>query len=118
MVTLQDIEQLASTARTQGGERTFELLIEAVCLHLPQQLSEVERAVAQRDSNAVKTSAHKIKSSVSYLSKEEVYQVAYRLEQAGGAGNLQEAPTLLLSLKAEVEAICSAVKAYRGRCKV
>jgi CheY-like chemotaxis protein/HPt (histidine-containing phosphotransfer) domain-containing protein len=87
-----------------GGD--LELLIELAGMFMedyPQLLAEIEGALRNGDSDALRQSAHTLKGAVGNFSAQNAYDAAYALEQIGRSGDLGEATGAYRVLKQELE---------------
>lgn len=87
-----------------GGD--LELLVELAGMFMedcPQLLAEIENAVRNGDSDALRQSAHTLKGAVGNFSAQGVYDAAYALEQIGRSGDLNDAAGAYKVLKQELE---------------
>jgi PAS domain S-box-containing protein len=87
-----------------GGD--LELLIELAGMFMedyPQLLAEIEGALRNGDSDALRQSAHTLKGAVGNFSAQNAYDAAYALEQIGRSGDLSDATGAYRVLKQELE---------------
>ncbi len=95
------------------GER--ELLAEIVGVFMdnwPSQLEEVRSAVAARDPEAIRTSAHKIKGSVLNFRAKGARDAAKALEYAGNDGTLDDIDAQLAAFEAELARVVDALQVF------
>ncbi len=86
-----------------GGDE--ELMIELFRSYAEERdsmMADIAAAVSERDGEAVRQSAHKLKGTLIYLAAKNAADLAYRLEVAGREGNMSEAPSLFEALSAEI----------------
>ncbi len=86
-----------------GGDE--ELMIELFRSYAEERdsmMADIEAAVSDGDSEAVRQSAHKLKGTLIYLAAKNAADLAYRLEVAGREGEMSETPALFEALSAEI----------------
>lgn len=86
---------------TGGDEAFLQEILEEFLKTIPPLLEEVERAVIAGDSRLLARSAHTIKGSARAVGAQRFADIAFDLEQAGKAQNLQHAPDALRALQEE-----------------
>jgi len=86
---------------TGGDEAFLQEILEEFLKTIPPLLEEVERAVIVGDSRLLARSAHTIKGSARAVGAQRFADIAFDLEQAGKAQNLQHAPDALRALQEE-----------------
>jgi CheY-like chemotaxis protein len=95
-----------------GGDRELLKSLAAILLEsLPELLSAIEGAIAQKNSEALRRAAHKLKSSIGPFSARDAYESAYRLETVGEQGNLVHAESAYDRLKQEISRLKRALTA-------
>ncbi|MDP6775428.1 MAG: response regulator [Candidatus Latescibacteria bacterium] len=99
-----------------AGDR--DLLVELADLFLdncPEFLSEVRSAVGSRDAQALERSAHKLKGSVGNFGARPAFDAAFRLEEIGRVGDLQDAVSCFEILEREIGRFRSVLEAFVGQ---
>jgi HPt (histidine-containing phosphotransfer) domain-containing protein len=79
----------------------------------PRLICDLERAVGTKDAAAVRMNAHALKGLLSGCGGVRASHAAQRLEDAGHAFDLRQAPALVESLKAEIALVTRALEPYR-----
>jgi CheY-like chemotaxis protein len=72
-------------------------------------MSKIRQGIANSDAGAVEAAAHSLKGSVSNFGATRTFEAAYRLEQMGRDGKLQEAKRAKSELERELKALKSAI---------
>jgi CheY-like chemotaxis protein len=76
----------------------------------PRRLGEIRRAIAKRDARALRAAAHTLKGAVANFGAQSAVEAALELQKIGDAGELDEAPTVLERLEAELKAVRRALR--------
>jgi len=107
--------------RCLGNLDLVQRVLEKFEQRLPQELAELERAVAQSDPEQVARVAHRIKGSSANVSAEGVARAAAAVEDLGRAGRVTDIPQRIDRLYSEWEryrdyaaSACPAVDAARA----
>ena len=112
-----DLEALR--AELEGNDEVVRDLCRVFSEDTPRLMKELERALADDDLTIVHRIAHRLKGSIGVFHAPQVYEVAQRLETAGGNGDSIGARRILIELQGAVgimldrlntieEAICTA----------
>lgn len=114
-------EQESSTATLDLAElqATFgqdhQLLREVIAVFLeeyPSLVSRLEQAVGDRDRNAVRQAAHKLKGAVAPFSRQAAYQAGVQLERSAPTADWPELERLFSVMKAELTRLVPALAAH------
>jgi HPt (histidine-containing phosphotransfer) domain-containing protein len=92
-----------------GDEALLREMIDLCVAGVPPQQAAVERAVAARDSEALRSTAHKLKGRVSAFSGKAA-RVVERLEMLGAQGKAAEAAESLREARELLVALVSSVR--------
>ncbi|MEJ5252139.1 MAG: response regulator [Chthonomonadetes bacterium] len=89
-------------AEMTGGDEAFAQEILGEFLRtIPPLLEEAEQSLNAGDSALLTRAAHTMKGSARAVGAQQFSEIAFALEQAGRAQNLQEAPEILQALREE-----------------
>ncbi|MEO8098132.1 MAG: Hpt domain-containing protein [Acidobacteriota bacterium] len=77
-------------ARVGGDTELLKELGELFMEEYPRILTELRAAYSKHDANGVERSAHGLKGSVANFGAQSAVDAAFRIEQMGRQGNLQE----------------------------
>jgi signal transduction histidine kinase/CheY-like chemotaxis protein/HPt (histidine-containing phosphotransfer) domain-containing protein len=117
-VMILDRSVLDSFLQMAGPEVAVELmgeLLDAYCEDVPQRLVDIKTAIAQSNPEALRQSAHALRSSSINLGAVEVGDLCRGLEQMGKSGTTQGAQTLYPQLSIAVEKALEALeKTYQS----
>jgi len=92
-----------------------ELLREVVAVFLdeyPELWARLEEAVANRDRQALRQAAHKLKGAVGPFSRKGAYQIGYQLETNAAVADWPELERLIAQMKAEFDRLIPALTAH------
>jgi len=96
----------------------FELFIELSELFFEDSatlLIKIEDSIKNKNSDALRKSAHTLKGAVSNFSAQKAYDAAYELEVAGKDQMFDNASEKLNSLKSEIAEVINAMKLLASR---
>ena len=79
---------------------------------MPRQIASLAQAVTDLDTKAVRLVAHSIKGAAANVSGLEMREIAWKLEQAGGASDLTAATAALPELSASFERVRSTMERF------
>jgi PAS domain S-box-containing protein len=83
-----------------GGDRALlQEIIEVFRKDYPQSLRRLDRAVARRDAEALRMTAHALKGSIATVGSPAGRLTAFELEQMGRSGDLAGAPEAVIRLR-------------------
>ncbi len=89
-------------AEMTGGDEAFtQEILEEFLRTIPPLLEEAEQSLNAGDSALLTRSAHTIKGSARAVGAQRFSEIAFALEQAGKAQNLQDAPAIMSALREE-----------------
>ena len=101
-----DIERLRNLLG--NDENMVERFLDIFQNQVPQELANLENAIADENWNAVSNIAHGIKSQVNYLDLNQIADLAYEIERnAEFEENLGEMSSLFRDLNSELSAVIS-----------
>jgi len=89
--------------RTQGDVELAQQLARMFLSECPRYLSQIGKAVADRNGKALEVAAHTLKGSLSNLSAGQAVDVARQLEMMAREGNLDQAEEAFAELEQELE---------------
>ena len=69
--------------RVDGEKEFLAELIEIFINDIPEQLSEIQKAVDNRNSEELEKSAHKLKGAISNFEEKAAFEAALQLEMMG-----------------------------------
>lgn len=100
-----------------GGDEAFlPVLIETFLdEEAPKTMSEIRRAIDQRDAKQLRISAHRLKGSLRIFGSKVASDLAFQLEEMGKNDALGEAAPVLARLEPQMELVIVAMKARLGR---
>lgn len=98
--------------RTAGDRELLGEVIELFDDLWPEQLAELETAVAGRDGTQIAASAHRLKGAALNLGADRVADVAKRAEDAGKLGELDDTNALLDELRTRYAEFSSAAQEF------
>jgi PAS domain S-box-containing protein len=87
-------------------------VVQAAMTEIPQLMDTIRTAVASRDAAQLRLAAHTLKGTVQYFGASGVVQLAGQLEAMGKEADLQQAPTCLAALEAEIPPVTNALSQY------
>jgi PAS domain S-box-containing protein len=88
------------------GDRTLlKIVADAAHDEIPKLLRVIRQALAAGDAAALHRAAHTLKGSIRYFGAQLAFDCAFRLEQMGQHGRLDEAPAMLQCLEREAALI-------------
>ena len=109
-----EADKAALLKRMDGDEELLYELIDLFLTNYPGMFSEIQKAVASNDSQAVMASAHALKGAVSNFLASEAQDAAFQLEKIGKSGDLAEAGDAVATLQKELARVESGLAALRG----
>ena len=95
-------------------DNDYELLQEFIEMFLedyPSLVSEIESAVASKNSENLKIAAHTLKGSVGNFCAQGAFDAAFVLEQCGSKNDFSQIDVQLVQLRREMEQVETALKA-------
>ena len=107
---IMDVED--ALQRLGHDEELFRDIVLIYTEDSPGMLKAIHEAVDHADTPALQRAAHSLKGLTATLSAREAASAAYRLEQMGATGNLQEAAGALAELDRRVAELDQAVAEY------
>lgn len=103
MAMTLDWEQ--ALARVDGDEKLMQELIGVFFEEYGSLVKQMQKAMQQRDADALRRAAHTLKGSVAVLGAEALTVAAEHVEDLAKAGRLDETPEAFEQLLGEVEAL-------------
>jgi HPt (histidine-containing phosphotransfer) domain-containing protein len=98
----------------EGGDEFLRELIVIFLADTPQQLAELEAALARQDATKVTRAAHTIKGSSGNFGAGEFARLALAIEMHGKANDLAAAAAALPGFKAEFARVAAALNQLAG----
>jgi HPt (histidine-containing phosphotransfer) domain-containing protein len=96
-----------------GGDR--ELLAEISRLFLddaPKHLAEIERSIADGDSDGLRRAAHALKGAAANFEAESVVDASRMLEELGRAGTVEGAADFFRTLRRETDSLSETLQRF------
>ena len=84
-------------------EDAFEEFIDSFFVEGPEQLDQIESAIANGDAASLNHAAHSLKSSSAYVGVVKLAEILYELEKLGKEGSTEGASPLAEAARAELE---------------
>ncbi len=95
------------------GEKDFLAeLVEIFINDAPEQLSEIQKAVDNRNGKDIQTSAHKLKGAISNFEQKEAFDTALKIETMGSNKRLDGVEEAYDTLVKEVEYLMNALREF------
>lgn len=107
------IDWSAALEAVNGDQGLLLEVVQILADDLPNLSAEVREAVENRDAEALRQAAHKLKGSVRFLGPSMVYDISFQLEQRGGNGDLDGVGQLQADLKKEIESMSVDLARFR-----
>lgn len=98
--------------RFDGDEEFLTEMVGIFISDIPGQLSEIKKAVDNRNSKNLEKSAHKLKGAVANFVENAVFQTALQLEMMGREYRLDGAEEAYGTLEKEVEYLVNVLKEF------
>ncbi len=89
--------------RLGGDEELCKEIIELFIEDTPKQITELKKALENKDASIVQRQAHSLKGASANTSVLGMQEIAFQIEKAGETGDLEIATSLLLKLEEEFE---------------
>lgn len=99
--------------RELGGEEEPDFLETLIRMYLddsPERLAEIESAADEGDVEGMERAAHSLKSSSGNLGARRLQKLCLEIEMASRDGDVEAARALVGRVRAEFEAVCSALE--------
>jgi HPt (histidine-containing phosphotransfer) domain-containing protein len=93
-----------------GDEEFFREIVEIFLIDVPQQMSEIKKAVNSRNADALEKASHKLKGAVSNFGENATFKTALKLEAIGKENRIDEAEGVYGMLVDDVERLVNALK--------
>ena len=100
----------AMLERIGGNMCLFAELVELFLEEYPPLVDQIRLAIAEKDANRLKHSAHKLRGAIGNFTVARPYELARQLESLAQANNLNDTQSLLDSLADGVAQLASALK--------
>ncbi|WP_348269444.1 response regulator [Edaphobacter paludis] len=91
-----------SLAKVDGDLKLFLQLAHVFATSLPELLAELRKALSDRDGDSLERAAHQLKGSLGLFDATAAFDLAQRLEDMGGRGELEGAIETIETLEAEI----------------
>jgi CheY-like chemotaxis protein len=106
-----DVFDIQTALEGMGGDGNLLKEIAALFVDsLPENLAEIERAVAEGDAVGLERAAHSLKGAVSNFGAKRAYEAARSLESSGKENQMQGVEHDLAALERELEALADQLK--------
>ncbi|HUT94750.1 MAG TPA: response regulator [Thermoguttaceae bacterium] len=96
----------------KGDRELLDIVVQAALEEVPRLMEEIRQAIAAGDAAALRLAAHTLKGSIRYFGQGPAYQHAYRLEEMGRDGQLEDAGPTLAALEGDMEQLTSLLLDY------
>lgn len=90
------------------AQRTIDVLLRT----LPDRLAAIRQAVAIKDSDALRSTAHSLKGSLAFIAAPVVVAAAFRLEMIGHSGDLADASAQYFELERAIVPLVAALQEF------
>jgi PAS domain S-box-containing protein len=108
-----DLVDWAEGLRALRGNKDLLLtVVHAALDEVPCLMAAIRDALAAGDAPALRLKAHTLKGSVRYFGEGPAYHEAFRIEELGRNGNLEEAAKALRVLESAIERLVPALRSY------
>ena len=91
--------------RLLGDESLVQTILDGFLGELPKRVEELKQALEQNDAPTVRNQAHALKGAAANISAPALREVAYQLEIAGEAEQLDTANQLFQKLQTQIESL-------------
>jgi PAS domain S-box-containing protein len=98
-------------ARLMGDEELADRILNRFLGTTPQQIESLRKSLVSGDATAAKRTAHAIKGAASNIGGDQLQRVAFEIEQAARAGDLNAAGSCLAELQSQFERLKEAIQA-------
>ncbi len=89
--------------RLGGDEELCKEIVELFIKDIPKQITELKKALENKDASMVQRHAHSLKGASANTSSLGMQEIAFQIEKAGETGDLDIATSLLIKLEEEFE---------------
>ncbi len=96
------LDRESALEQLDGDAETLAMLLDLFRTDAPGVLETIRSALKESNAGAVRSTAHKIKGSLSVLGAPAAMHAALKLEAIGRSGNMQEAPAAFAVLEQEL----------------
>jgi len=96
--------------RFDGEKEFLAELVEIFVNDTPEQFSEIQKAVDNRNGRDLEKSAHKLKGAIANFEKKAAFEIALQLEMMGRKNKLDGVEEVYDTLVKEVEYLVNALK--------
>ena len=100
----------AALARVEGDLPLLQELAQIFLEDCPQWLADMREGIRQNNARAVRLAAHTLRGSVGFFGSTGVYEVAGRLEELAGAGDLTALEPAFGTLERAVDSLLPVLK--------
>ena len=105
-----DLDWGRALAAVKGDRTLLTLIIETVLEEAPRLLGDIRAAIVAGDGGSLRLSAHTLKGSIQHFGRGEAFHAAFAMEQAGAAGDFEQAQTHLAGLEHSIVALGEAIR--------
>ena len=109
------VDEAAVLERVDGDRELLGHLVGMFFDDAPKVMATLESSIAQSDSNALSSAAHRLKGALLTLAANPAGEAALVLEKMGKHGDLSRATAALDTLRAELTRLTPVLEALRGR---
>ena len=113
-INLRALDNIRALAGARG-DALVRRVIEAYLGDTAQHLQTLRGAIASRDSDAMRTLAHRLKSSSANVGADQLTQLCSAMEQLGRAGSTDGAADILASMEQQFDAVRHALGAILNK---
>ena len=99
----------------KGNHELLAAMIRAFLDESPGLMAALRDAVARSETSALRVAAHSLKGSMGYFGADRAYQQASRLETMARQDDLNDSPTALADLEAEMARLAPILQDYLDR---
>ena len=85
-------------------------IVEIFLIDVPQQVSEIKKAVDSRNGEALEKSSHKLKGAVSNFGENATFKTALKLEIIGKENRLEDVDGIYGTLVKDIECLVNTLK--------
>jgi len=96
-------------ARLMGDEDLAMIIIESFLKDIPQQIEALKGYLKAEDATGAERQSHTIKGASANVGGKRLMEVAYKMEMAGRAGDLNAVNTCMAELEAQFDALNQAM---------
>ena len=99
-----------AVARLDGDDELFKELSVVFLDNVESQLKDIEKSLNEYDAEAIRTTVHTFKGSISLLETKRLFNMILVLEQLGMENKLEEAKGKYDDILSEINMLCNELK--------